>query len=132
MSQGEERESIWSVHRRVKTLYFFLFTLILIIEAIVIWINGVRTGSAFLTSLSPLVIGAAALTLVLAEGGSAIMVWVEKLIASRDQARAEAAAAKARVVEAEAKARAAVSHAAAAEAKAKAATAALEESFIPD
>ncbi len=66
---GEQRESIWSVGKGVKHVYFALF--ILQFGAGTIWtvVQGAETVAALWQVLAPLAITAAAVSLVVTETG---------------------------------------------------------------
>ena len=90
---GEQRESIWSVSKGVKHVYFALF--ILQFSAGTIWTiaRGVESVAALWQVLAPLAITAAAVSLVVTEVGRYLMVLArsleEKLERTRERHRAQ-------------------------------------------
>ena len=97
--QGDEaRESIWSVDKRVRRLYTFLFSLSLIAGAVyvLLW-HGVKNVVEFWQLVAPLILVSAGLSLVMADvvigGVMAITDWVlerrRKRQMQREQERRE-------------------------------------------
>ena len=89
---GEQRESIWSVSKSVKHVYFALF--IGLFSAGTIWTvaQGVESVAALWHDLSSLAVTAAAVSMVITETGRYLMVlaaafeeWREKRAAGADR-----------------------------------------------
>ena len=85
MMTGEQRESIWSVSKGVKHVYFTLFIGQYVAGTIWTVVPGVESASALWNDLSSLAITAAAGSLVVTETGRYLMVlaaafeeWREK------------------------------------------------------
>ena len=86
---GEQRESIWSVGKGVKHVYFALF--IVQFSAGTIWtvVQGVESPSALWHDLSALAVTAAALSMVMTETGRYLMVLAAAFEEWREQRRRE-------------------------------------------
>ena len=86
---GEQRESIWSVGRSVKHVYFALF--IVQFGAGTIWtvLQGVESLAALWRDLSSLAITAAALSMVVTETGRYMMVLAAAFEEWREKRRRE-------------------------------------------
>ena len=108
---NEQRESIWSVHPRVRRLYFILFVSSLVLGVIYILLfRGVSSADEFFEKVATFGIATAILSLGAAEIVGSIMVITEWLITKRDKARAardQAVAARDQAVAARDRARAA-------------------------
>lgn len=98
----EERESIWSVGKAFKHIYFSLFTVLVLLGAVlVVWKGeGVRAAAdpweallAFCTGMAPVVVTVAPLSLVVTEIVRSVMVLSdmlqERLERMREARRAE-------------------------------------------
>ena len=86
---NEQRESIWSVHPRVRRLYFILFVSSLVLGVIYILLfRGVSSADEFFEKVATFGIATAILSLGAAEIVGSIMVITEWLITKRDKARA--------------------------------------------
>lgn len=95
MAQREERESIWSVQKRVRNFYGLLFSFLLVAGAIYL---GTQTTTflAFLPRFGVLVVGVAAVSMVVADilGGimgiaDIVQDWREKRIEAARKEGAE-------------------------------------------
>ena len=86
---GEQRESIWSVGKSVKHVYFALF--IVQFGAGTIWtvLQGVESLAALWRDLSSLAITAAALSMVVTETGRYVMVLAAAFEEWREKRRRE-------------------------------------------
>ena len=86
---GEQRESIWSVGKGVKHVYFALF--IVQFSAGTIWtvLQGVASLAALWHDLSSLAVTAAALSMVIAETGRYLMVLAAAFEEWREKRRRE-------------------------------------------
>ena len=86
---GEQRESIWSVGKGVKHVYFALF--IVQFSAGTIWtvVQGVESPSALWHDLSSLAVTAAALSMVMTETGRYLMVLAAAFEEWREKRRQE-------------------------------------------
>ena len=86
---GEQRESIWSVSRGVKHVYFALF--IVLFSAGTIWMvqPGVASLAALCHDLAALAVTAAALSMVITETGRYLMVLAAAFEEWREKRRRE-------------------------------------------
>ena len=86
---GEQRESIWSVSRGVKHVYFALF--IVLFTAGTIWIvqPGVASLAALCHDLAALAVTAAAVSMVFTETGRYVMVLAAAFEEWREKRRLE-------------------------------------------
>ncbi len=98
---GEQRESIWSVGKSVKHIYFALF--IVQFTAGTIWavLQGVESVAALWHDLSALAITAAAVSMVLTETGRYLMVLAAAFEEWREKRRREQIARAVAVAKAE-------------------------------
>ena len=84
-----QRESIWSVHTRVRRLYFILFVSSLALGVLyILLVRGVSSADEFFETVATFGIATAILSLGAAELVGSIMVITEWLITKRDEARA--------------------------------------------
>ena len=89
MMTGEPRESIWSVSKGVKHVYFALF--IVLFTAGTIWMvqQGVASLAALCHDLAALAVTAAALSMVITETGRYLMVLAAAFEEWREKRRLE-------------------------------------------
>lgn len=85
---NEQRESIWSVHTRVRRLYFILFVSSLVLGVLyILLVRGVSSADEFFEKVATFGVATAILSLGAAELVGSIMVITEWLITKRDKAR---------------------------------------------